>query len=118
MPVFYKTCRDSKYGLLGWAIGIFAFMMLMGWYYPLFSEEQEALEALLESFPDGMWALLGVENDVDMMSGAGFLTVEAFSLMLPIFFSIFLLQFIRHKFLLQFTQEISTIHRLLVIFLI
>ena len=89
MPVFYRTCRDSKYGLLGWAIGIFAFMMLMGWYYPSFSEEQEALEALLESVPDGMWALLGVKNAADMMSGAGFLTIEAFSLMLPIFFSIF-----------------------------
>ena len=89
MAIFYRTCWDRKYGLLGWAIGIAAFMMLMGWYYPTFAQEKEAMEALLESFPDAMLALFGAGNGVDLMSGSGFLTIEAFGLMLPIFFSIF-----------------------------
>ena len=89
MTIFWKKCRDRKYNLLWWVVGITAYMLMMGWYYPSISEQKEAMEALLESFPDTMWTLLGLDGTIDMMSGSGFLTVEAFSIMLPICFSIF-----------------------------
>ena len=89
MAVFYRMCWDRKYGLLGWAIGILSFMMLLGWYYPILAKEKEAMEALFASFPDSVLALFGASNGINLMSGSGFLTIEAFGLMLPIFFSIF-----------------------------
>ena len=89
MAVFYRMCWDRKYGLLGWAIGILFLMMLLGWYYPILAKEKEAMEALFASFPDSVLALFGAGDGINPMSGSGFLTIEAFGLMLPIFFSIF-----------------------------
>jgi len=89
MAIFYRMCWDRKYGLLGWAIGILFLMMLLGWYYPILAKEKEAMEALFASFPDSVLALFGAGDGINLMSGSGFLTIEAFGLMLPIFFSIF-----------------------------
>ena len=49
MAVFYRMCWDRKYGLLGWAIGILSFMMLLGWYY---RESNEAPEWWRATIPN------------------------------------------------------------------
>jgi ABC-2 type transport system permease protein len=89
MPICWKACLEKKYSLAGWTAGILVYMIILGWYYPSFAEAGEEMQALIDRMPKDMWAIFGLDESVDMLSPSGFLTAEAFGMMLPISFSIF-----------------------------
>ena len=89
MSIFWKACLEKKYSLAGWSTGILAYMIILGWFYPSFADAGKEMQALLDSMPKDMWAIFGIDDASDMVSPAGFLTAEAFGMMLPIFFSVF-----------------------------
>ena len=89
MPICWKACLEKKYSLAGWTAGILVYMAILGWYYPSLAEAGDEMQALMDLMPKDMWAMFGIDEAVDMLSPSGFLTAEAFGMMLPIFFSVF-----------------------------
>lgn len=82
--VFAKALRDQRRGLVGWGIGAAATMLLMGAIWPSFSGTD--IDALLENYPKEMLEVFNVQA---MDTGAGYLNVELFSIVLPAMFIIY-----------------------------
>ena len=82
-----RFLADRRRGLTGWAIGIAAYTTLMISFFPTI-RDSESLSAAIEDYPDAMKEFLGGEAAFDLSSGAGFLTAEVYSFMLPLLLSI------------------------------
>jgi ABC-2 type transport system permease protein len=76
--VFRKTLRDQRRALIGWGTGIAALVLLMAamwpWVRDLFDHD------LFAAYPEPMQQLFDVQA---MVTGAGFLNAELFSIILP-----------------------------------
>jgi ABC-2 type transport system permease protein len=65
-----------------WCIGIAAYVTLIAAIFPSIESSPE-FDELVESYPEALKALFGLEGG-SITSGAGYLDVELFSLMLPL----------------------------------
>ena len=74
---------DHRRALLGWCIGVVAYVALVAAIFPSIESSPEFNE-LVESYPDVLKSLFGIAEGGDITSGAGYLDVELFSLMLPL----------------------------------
>ena len=74
---------DHWRALVGWCIGVVAYVALVAAIFPSIESSPEFNE-LVESYPDALKALFGIAEGGDITSGAGYLDVELFSLMLPL----------------------------------
>lgn len=74
--------RDHRRALLAWCIGIAAYVALIAAIFPSI-EDSPGFDQLVENYPDALKALFGLEGG-SITSGAGYLDVELFSLMLPL----------------------------------
>ena len=82
--VFVKTLRDQRLGLVGWGIGTALTVVVMAAIWPSYSHID--IESMLAQYPDALKEIFNIGN---MTTGAGYLNVELFSLMLPAMFVIF-----------------------------
>lgn len=82
--VFGKSLRDQRRGLVGWGAGTALIVVLMAALWPsvrdMFDRE------LLSAYPEAMQRLFNIES---MLTGAGFLNAELFSIVLPAMFIIY-----------------------------
>ena len=76
--VFHKTLRDQRRALLGWGAAIAVLVLLMAALWPQVSEMFD--QDLLAAYPEAMQRLFDIES---MVTGAGFLNAELFSIILP-----------------------------------
>jgi ABC-2 type transport system permease protein len=83
--VFVKSLRDQRRGLIGWSIGLALLVILETALWPSVRAMPE-LEKLLANYPEAMRKLFNVEA---MTTGAGFLNVELYSMLLPALFLVF-----------------------------
>lgn len=83
--VFLKTLRDQYRGLIGWAIGVTALVVVMALIWPSLREIPD-LEGLLANYPEVLRELFDVEA---ITTGPGFLNAELFSIILPAMFLVF-----------------------------
>ena len=74
--------RDHRRALLAWCVGIAAYVVLIAAIFPSI-ESSPGFDELVQSYPDALKALFGLEGG-SITSGAGYLDVELFSLMLPL----------------------------------
>ncbi len=83
VPLLLKTWRDRWRGLLAWTTGLILITAVELWVYPSIRDTGDGMEALVEGFPEAMQEMFSLS---DMTSGAGFLKVEMFSIIVPLVF--------------------------------
>lgn len=82
--VFRKSMYDQRRTLVYWALGIAALMLLMALLWPTVRDVYD--ETVLQAYPQELREVFGLDT---FGSGAGYLNVEVFSIMLPIVFVVF-----------------------------
>jgi ABC-2 type transport system permease protein len=87
IPIFKWTLWQRRFGVLGWSIGIFAFIFINMIVYPSFKDQAAELEKSFESLPDAAVQLFG--GSTDFFSPIGFLNSQIFFLMLPLLLAIY-----------------------------
>lgn len=80
--IFRRGILDHRRALVVWCVGIAAYVLLIAAIYPSIEGSPE-FDELVESYPDALKALFGLEGG-GITTGAGYLDVELFSLMLPL----------------------------------
>jgi ABC-2 type transport system permease protein len=80
--VFRRGVADHRRALLAWCAGIAAYVALVAAIFPSVESSPE-FDRLVESYPEALKALFGLEGG-SITTGAGYLDVELFSLMLPL----------------------------------
>ncbi len=83
--VFLKTLRDQRRSLIGWAVGIVALVGMMAAMWPTVRSMPD-LNEFLANYPEALRELFNIES---LTTGAGFLNVELFSIILPALFVVF-----------------------------
>lgn len=86
--VFAKTLWDSRRSYWWWVAGLSAIVFLMSIFYPLIAEDVDAWQELLELYPESFLAIFNIDLE-QFTTGAGYLSGELYSLMLPIIVIIF-----------------------------
>ena len=83
LPLLLKTWRDRWRGLVAWTTGLILITAVELYVYPSIRDSGEGMEALVEGFPEPMQEIFRM---TDYTSGAGFLNVEMFSIIVPLVF--------------------------------
>lgn len=78
-----RGVADHRRALAGWCVGTVAYIALIAAIFPSLAGS-DALDTLLESYPDALKSLFGISDGGSLSSGAGFLDAELFSFMLPL----------------------------------
>ena len=86
--IFLKSLLDHRRGLGWWVLGIIFLCAVMTSFYPSISSN-ESIQDYLDAFDADLLALFGFNEYVDITSGAGYLSAEMFSLMVPLLLIIF-----------------------------
>lgn len=79
-----RGLRDSRRGLVGWCLGVVAYVTMIAAIFPSVESTPE-FNKLVESYPEVLKSLFGIVEGGDITSGAGFADAELFSFMLPLF---------------------------------
>lgn len=87
--VFLKTLRDRRRGLVWWSLGVFAFALFIGLFWPILRDSQDQLEAVLANLPDEMFGLFGVATAAEMFTPEGYVSSRAFGLLVPVVFAVY-----------------------------
>lgn len=81
--VFTMALYDYRRGMLGWGIGAFLLIMVMGSFYPSIIG-MEGLDELLADYPEALLSLFGMEAGLDFTTAIGYLETEIFSFIVPL----------------------------------
>jgi ABC-2 type transport system permease protein len=76
-----RAVRDRRRGVVGWAVGLALYVAIMSSVYP--SIQNSDMQRALRSYPDQLKAFFGGAQSFDFSTGAGYLNVELFSLVVP-----------------------------------
>lgn len=87
--VFLKTLRDRRRGLLWWSVGILAYALFIGLFWPFLRDSQEQLEALIATYPQELFGVFGMETGAEMFTPEGYLVSQAFGWLVPVVFAIY-----------------------------
>ncbi|MDH3729913.1 MAG: ABC transporter permease [Acidimicrobiia bacterium] len=83
-----KTIFDSRRAMIGWMIGTALAALLVVAIYPIIRDTPEILD-LLESYPEAMLEMFGIDDIDSYTSPPGFLETQLFSTYVPLIFLIF-----------------------------
>jgi len=86
MPVelTFRGIRDSRRALIGWCLGVAAYVAVLAAIFPSI-KDMPNFDELIESYPDVLKSFFGISGGASISTGAGFLDIELFSFMLPLF---------------------------------
>lgn len=76
-----RGLRDRRRGLVGWGLGIGAYVVLQTSFFP--SVQSSELQRALARYPKELKAFFGGAQSFDFSTGRGYLDVELFSLVVP-----------------------------------
>jgi ABC-2 type transport system permease protein len=80
--VFRRGVLDHRRALVGWCVGIAGYVALIAAIFPSVKSSPD-FDKLVENYPEALKALFGLQGG-SITTGAGYLDVELFSLMLPL----------------------------------
>ena len=83
LPLLLKTWRDHWRGLLAWAIGLALITAVELWVYPSIRDSASSTSQMVDAFPEEMQQIFDMSS---YTTGAGFLNVELFSMIVPLVF--------------------------------
>lgn len=78
-----RGLSDHRRALVAWCAGIVAYIGVIVAIFPSIESSPE-FDKLIENYPDVLKSLFGIAEGSSITSGAGYLDVELFSLMLPL----------------------------------
>ena len=81
MLVAERALQDRRRGFVGWSLGIAAYVALIASVYP--SVQNSGVQRALHDYPKELKAFFGGSRAFDLSTGAGYLNVELFSLVIP-----------------------------------
>jgi ABC-2 type transport system permease protein len=84
--VYTKTVREGLRGYAWWSAGIAALVLLTVSIYPSIRDNDDLNQAV-QDYPDAVKAFFG--GNFDLSTGAGYLSAELFSFMIPLLFLIY-----------------------------
>ena len=87
--VALKTLRDRRRSLIWWVVGIFGYLLGIGAFYPIVSENQNQFEAVLDAYPEELLAIMGVAERENLFDPVGFIQAEALGWIVPLVFAIY-----------------------------
>jgi ABC-2 type transport system permease protein len=76
-----RALRDRRRGLVGWVLGIGAYVGLMTAMYS--AVQGSEIQRAIRSYPKELKAFFGGSGAFDLSTGAGYLNIELFSLVVP-----------------------------------
>ena len=82
-PLLLKTWRDHWRGFVAWTIGLVLITAVQLWVYPSIRDSASSTSQMLEAFPEEMRQIFDMST---YTTGAGFLNVELFSMVVPLVF--------------------------------
>lgn len=83
MVLLLKTARDHWRSYVIWTLGLLAMVGVQLSVYPTVRSSAAGLSTFLDNYPEALKQIFRME---DYTSGAGFLSTELFSMMLPLIF--------------------------------
>lgn len=86
--VFGKTLWERRTGFVWWVLGMAALALLTVAFWPSL-RDQAGLAEFLESFPQGLLALFGIENVEELLTPAGFISSRLYASIGPILLIVF-----------------------------
>jgi ABC-2 type transport system permease protein len=84
--------RDRRRSLIGWGVGIGAYVALIVAFWPSIRGSSEISKAI-ENYPDAMKEFFGGAAAFDYTRPGGFLNTQLFSLILPLLIAVFAIGF-------------------------
>jgi ABC-2 type transport system permease protein len=79
--VLERGLRDRRRGLIGWSLGIAAYVGLQTSFFP--SVQSSELQKAIDSYPKELKAFFGGTQSFNFSTGSGYLDVELFSMVVP-----------------------------------
>jgi ABC-2 type transport system permease protein len=76
-----RAVQDRRRGFVGWSVGIAAYVALMVSVYPAVHDSE--IQRAVRSYPKELKAFFGGAGAFDVSTGAGYLNVELYSLVVP-----------------------------------
>jgi ABC-2 type transport system permease protein len=86
--VLTKTLFDRRRSIIGWAIGVAAASLFVALLFPVVRDTPEIVD-LLESYPEAMLEMFGIDDINTYTEPAGFLQTQLFSVYVPLLLLIF-----------------------------
>lgn len=83
LAIILKTLKDFRKSSFFWTLGLLTMTGLELYIYPSVVKSSTAMQSYIDAFPEAMKTIFRIE---DYSSGAGFLGVELYSLMIPLVF--------------------------------
>jgi ABC-2 type transport system permease protein len=80
---FRRGLRDHRRALFAWCAGIVAYVAMIAAVFTSIRSSPD-FDKLVESYPEALKELFGLSGGGSITTGAGYLDVELFSLMLPL----------------------------------
>ena len=87
MKILRRFIKDRRRSVMGWCLGISAYILLQNAFYPSFKDQAD-LTKLFEDLPESVKVLFGLSDAVPLTSPPGWLWGQVFSL-LPVLLIIF-----------------------------
>jgi ABC-2 type transport system permease protein len=84
--LFWKTLRDQRWALLGWAVGLVLLALYLGYIFPFVNRAAEMMK-VLQTLPPAIKNLIGKSEF--MATPEGFFNLQPFSILLPLLFIVF-----------------------------
>lgn len=82
-PLYTKSLRDRRRGILGWCLGIAAIVAVQMSVYPSVRSSAGDWQALIDNLPEAFQKILRM---VDYSTGVGYLSAELMTFVMPIIF--------------------------------
>lgn len=81
--LFRRGLRDHRRALAAWCLGVAGYVALVAAIFPSIHGSPE-FERLAENYPEVLKSFFGIGEGGGLATGAGFVDIELFSLMLPL----------------------------------
>ena len=81
--VLAQALRDRRRSMVWWSLGVAAYVVLIISVFPTV-RDASGIKELMDQYPKSVLAMMGVA-DIDLTSGAGYLSAELFGFMIPLF---------------------------------
>jgi ABC-2 type transport system permease protein len=81
--LFRRGIRDHRRALAAWCAGVSLYALMIAAVFP--SVRDAGLQDIVKKYPEALKSLFGISGGASLSTGPGYLDVELFSLMLPLF---------------------------------
>ena len=79
-----RAVADRKRWLVGWGLGIAAYLVLNVVFYPSVRDQSDEMNKVFDNLPESVRSLIGFGSGVDPFSPVGYLSSQVYQLALPL----------------------------------